>query len=331
MPKKSTRPRKQKQKSKTGRRNRPARSADISHLVRGTCSITNPFCDEANGARWPDNSHTKSVSYDFKAVLNLISDAAGFASQLFGPNINLNRSTGTNTGTSAVFVSMSKFGNVADLTAVSRYRLTSYGFRFYCTLPALTAQGTLHIRLFSPEAYASLGTVDFTTVNADVSYDIPVSRVMNKDVYILCAPLGDEARLWHPLDTVANLANLTNIGWQICLVGVSGAPLSTSGVVSVESFYHYEVINDDSSALQLFAHAPPRNNPTLQAASAYTLENIGNKIEGAASTVDKFFQSKAVKYLSTGLAIAFGGPAAGAASYGAISAGQSRQMIRDVD
>lgn len=297
-------------------------------LVHQACSVTNPFCPEAVGARWPDNSYTRSVSLFYKNNQMLSTDTSGNCSQLFMAMETPCTSAGVVTGSSASFTTISTFNGVSMSADVSRFRVTSIGYKISCTSARMTTQGRLRLRLMSPMAFASLSIINTATQNVDSALDIPLARLIDKDIFVTCAPLGDVARLFQiPADypTTATIANGNNMGWQVLMVSVDG--MVTGGAtpcVNVELYAHYEQVYTDSSSTQLLASTPPPNNPAVQQASASVIERIGGIVETTANQLDRFAKSAAAKYFAAGAAMMIGGPAAGAATYGALS-------IRDVD
>lgn len=281
------------------------------------CSVTNPFCPEAIGARWPDNSYSKSVGWsitDLQAGLSC--DASGNASMLIVPEGYY--SSGTLAGTVST--------NAATLVAfaswpanVVRYRITSWGFRLNSQLSPMTVAGMLRVRLFSPMNGSTLGTTSIVNNDCDNAYDIPLARVLNTDLHIIPSPLGDNARYFRDIaDFNTTLASYKNPGWQIVQIAVNGAAASTVSAINVSVFFNFEFIFADADPSIKFAQPPPRNNPAVQQGSASVFASIGNFIEGAASKVDALMNSKAARL-------------AGKVGLSMLTKNPAPMMIRDVD
>jgi len=288
-------------------------------MAMQVCSITNPFCPEAKGARWPDNSYTKSAGLPIEAATILSTDANGALGYLFGPTLDSQFAAGTVTAGVAAYTSFTALSGISPFSGVSRYRVTSYGLKLQCTSTQMNTTGRVRIRLLSPLTGASLASVALNTPYADAMLDVPLSRLISQDVYVNLAPLGDNARIFQPYITPGiTMANWVNPGWQVAQIGVDGGQVSTQ-CLCVTWYYNYEVIFDDASTNQLFATAPPLSSPKAQEVSAGVMARVGNFIEGTAQRVDSLFSSAAMKYIGAGVASYFGGPAAGSKVYGALA------------
>lgn len=273
--------------------------AVMSHAMQA-CSLTNPFCPEAIGARWPDNSYTKSVGYSHTAVPFTLSSDTTENSNLFlgdvyayAQNTNASPKTSPYTYTTAVAVS----GLPSN---IARYRITSWGLKLSGIVAPLSASGRVRIRLFSPLTGTTLNSISGTSALADAVYDIPLARLANKDFFIIPAPLGNNARLFRDYaSATGTLANWINPGWQCVQVAIDGAPASTA-CIQISAYYNYEFVFADGDASTYFAHPPPASNPVAQQASAGVLEKVGNFFEGTAQALDRVFQSRAAQYLIAG-------------------------------
>ncbi len=296
-------------------------TAAAMRFAMDVCSVTNPFCPEAIAARWPDNSYTKSAGWSATALANsFISDANGNANTIYLPDGQ--GSAGTVTGTTSAHASFTSL--VTFPSNVARYRVTSWGIKLTTSLSRFTAAGMVRVRLFSPIVGASLASISTTSVMADAVMDIPLSRLVGKDLFVVPAPLGDNARLFRDATLVTAPASWVNPGWQVISVSVTGAPISTSGILEAQLFYNYEFVFTDGDAQNAFAEPPPTNNPLVQNGNASTLAQVGNFIEDAAGKVDSIFKSKAFKYLRLGAATATRNPQL-------IAAASAPILIQDAD
>lgn len=300
---------KKKSPRKTSQRGLPRKGIPMA-LARGVCSVTNPFCPESFGARWPDNSYTKSACWDVNgALFNLGTDANGTGAFMVTPGYGF-----VGPANNAITAGVGSFGPgwftpFAFPTGVVRYRITSYGLMVNSAIAPLNASGIFRVRLFSPSTGASLSNVDLSTVMADATYDIPVSRLCNTDLFINLSCLGTDARLFRDVTIPASLSAWSNPGWQIATCAVVGAQASQSVVCTVKVFAHYEVIFGDGEANSMFADAPPKSSPVVQDASAGVLERVGNFITGSVASVDEKFKRQAVAAIAeTAFGFAFGGP-----------------------
>lgn len=301
----------------------------MSMLAHQVCSVTNPFCPEAHGSKWPDGQFTRSATFDVDgAVVDIPTFASGDAAVMFMPGLNAHytASSGITSGSAAYANAFATA--LAPPANISRWRLTSWGIRLSCSLSAMTAAGVLRVRLFSPLTGSSLNPSSVNSTLADESYDVPISRLINKDFHILPKPFGLEARTFrNRADEATTLSSWTNPGWQTVLVSIQGGPAS-GYPVQAYVYYHYEVLFVDGEPANTFATVPPMENPVVKEAASGVLARVGNFFEGAAERVDTIMKSKAVKYLASGIAARFGGPQAASTTYAIMdgSSGSHRYM-----
>lgn len=272
---------------------RPSTPASALRFAMDTCSISNPFCPEAVSARWPDNSHTKSVGFSITGqTQTLAADANGNGVSIYTPTAQRAGGVVTSGTSNATFTTaMGKFEIPADIV---RWRVTSYGIRVSSPLSSMTATGTAHVRLVSPMTGASLAALDYSSIRVDASVDVPISRLINKDLFVVPKPLGDNAHWFQSGNPqfYDYIADLENPGWQFIILGMSGAPASAAAL-RVQVYYNFEFVFADGSSSQQFAVAPPPDRPAVRQANSGVLASISNFIEGTAERVDSMFKSKA--------------------------------------
>jgi hypothetical protein len=279
--------------------------AQVDSMVNKACAITNPFCPAAWGARWPDNSMTKSVGWSGRSFQAHVADANGNIGYMFLPGLyDQGRAPVVPVAEPADFGIASAYGNLFTPPAdIARWRITSWGIKIRSTAPKLSAQGMLRIRLFSPQVYDTLVTASLESFYADSSHDIPLSRLIDHDVYVLSMPLGTDARLFRDdqFDITAGggLLDRRNVGWQVITIKLSGGTPSVQQL-ETEVFYNYEFVFADGSSSYAFAKSAPKDDPVARGANASVFEKIGNFVDGSASVVDRITKSAAVKYLVGG-------------------------------
>lgn len=319
-----------KQVAKKGRPRPPNASMSMAMQV---CAVTNPFCAEAKGARWPDNSYTKSVGISFEASSILTTDPNGTVSQLLLTGERPMVADGTITAGIAAYNSMNLFPGLSGITGLARWRLTSCGVRINCVSTRMNTAGRLRLRLFSPMNGGSLASVALNTIYADSMLDIPLSRLIEKDVFVIPMPLGDVARLYNTASAPYEpgpISGWLNPGWQVLQIAVEGGQVDTP-CVGITVYYNYEYVFDDASNFQLLAQPPPSNSLAIQQANAGVLASVGNFVEGSAQRLDSFVQSSAFRWFGTAAAAYYGGPQAAFQANRAIGGAQSARRGIMVD
>jgi hypothetical protein len=276
-------------------------SSGIMSQAMQTCSVTNPFCPEAIGSRWPDNSHTKSAPFTINGQpRSMTTDASGYGAVMYFPDLNWQSLAPASIGVGGVVTWAAVNTPLEVITAVDRYRLTSFGVKIQCTSAPMTTTGMVRVRLFSPMGPTSLTTSSIVSTMADSAYDVSLASLIDKPLYVIPMPLGDDARLFRRASYDGTLANWNNVGWQLIQIAVDGGPVSTN-CLNVTLHYHYEVIFNDGDSQHTFSSAPPKDSPIVRQANSGVLETVGNFFDGAAGKLDSLMNNRAVKYIASGL------------------------------
>lgn len=268
-------------------------------FIHGSCSITNPFCDEAIGARWPDNSYTKSNGWSATSCLRtIVSNATGSGCELYLPSP---QGIAVGSVTAGVCNYTSSYAVTSPSTppsGVARWRVTSWGVSVSAPyISPMNAAGLVSIRLISPLTGSPLGAIDAVTQFADSKIDIPLAKLINTEQFVVPMPLGEMARLFVEGSSFGGagpvaVSSFVNPGWQCINVAVTGTTPSTACLL-VKLYYNFEIIFNDGEAASNFSMPPPHDSPILQKANSGLLERVGNFIEGSVSKVDALFSSKA--------------------------------------
>lgn len=312
--------RRNRRKRNRGPRNQPrgginsTQAAEISHTI---CSLSNPFCMAARGARIPDNSFQKSIGWyvpgegttistDVSGQLAIYVTASPY-NQLFSGTI----SAGTATFAGAPIPIFTPPGSMA------RWRVVTAGLKLSCSTPLLTTQGMVKIRLFSGLTGAS-NTRSTSNFDCDETVEFPLTRLIEKDYKIILKPIGEKAHDYVGTTTAyASLgAFVNNELYQQAMILVSGGVAST-GVLKVDYFYNYEYVPSAGSSDEKFAQPPPVSNSAIREAVAHVQTSTPSFLDQADAAVDRIFSSTAIRLAAKVGQLAFGaatrGPA-GAAS-----------------
>lgn len=278
---------------------KPRRSLGSIHQgVHQACTLSNPFCPEADQARWPDGATSRSVCYNLRSQQNVDTGSTGLGCTIVLGDLSypFNFPTAM-TGSSVTANATNVASGVTFPTGIVRYRLTSWGVKVDCVSPPMTTQGKVHVRLYSPMTGSTLGTFSPTTYSADNWLDVTMASLIEKPLFIFPSPLGIEAREFRdPSAITATLANWQNPGWQVVTVSIIGGPVSTTPV-TLTLFAHYEVIFADGDPSTTFATPPPTPAIAVQQTVPTVLQQVGGFIQTGANNVDAVYQTKAGKAL----------------------------------
>jgi hypothetical protein len=286
----------------------PKAVANLSHAM-GVCSVTNPFCPEARGARWPDNSFTRSKGLGMRGVIEMNCNANGYNAFLIIPRSGYMYALPSATMTTGT----ASFGLLGLLPGAAgnwppgvcaRYRIISCGIALKCTANPLDVAGMCHVRTYSPMNGISGGmaSLDITSNYSDDRYDVPLARLVDETLYINLMPLGTEARLFRapedPTETAADF--LSGAGFQSVVVGIKG-PNNLAGAIVCDWYFNYEIVYTDA-ANQIFMEPPAKYNPKVMHHNAQVLETVPSmQLSKSAKSVDQSFLSRAMSIAGKGI------------------------------
>jgi hypothetical protein len=243
-------------------------SPQFAKLSEQVCGLTDPFCSHANGAKFPDESSTKTLSFTGRSVTNLTSLASGNASMLIIPQLGEGFTALATAVASTSATTMDPNVQAAPwsvLTGVNSYRIVSMGVRIRNIAPLLTASGMVHVRSLANPVGGSLATYLGSSYTASQSYDVSLSDCSEE-----CFIFEHTAQLnqvFYSQQTVGTIAAWEAAGFNPITITLMGVPASTD-CLSVEIIMHVEYSFNDGSDLALACTPPPPANPLVTQAAA---------------------------------------------------------------
>lgn len=265
------------------------------------CAITNPFCDESKGSRWPDGSTAYSVAIPIRWRTQISTDGGGNAAMLFTSNYArsaFDAVWGTFPGVLNWFGK--SVGTPTIMNAAEGVRVVSGGCKFVSTLAPMTASGSVTMIELAPneEEDGPSAGLDLTIQNRATYVTLPLRQ--DSALYGTFRPQGPEARGFNDYQP-STLANPTfeTFDWSQLVYFVTGAPSNTV-VGFIDYYLNVEVSFNVVSDMSIFARpAPPMNIELTKASQQMTTTqnfHVGND-----ATVDDGFMSRAGNFLySTG-------------------------------
>lgn len=295
------------QSSQGMRTTNPKVSSQLSRHVHAVCSITDPFCQHANGAKYFVESSARTLPFQNHFRYTLATNSEGYGSVIITPGYNVFTALGAMTGGTAAYTTYLSTGGIAS---PATYRIVSWGVKVRKISAPLYASGMVRIRGFAVKDGSTLGSVVINTYNCDASEDLPLQS---------CAEMCVVGRRIDYTHTKFNAPIATNPGssvtdwvspgWAAYTISIDGGPAST-GVFDLEFFVNYELTFSDSDSNALLCTPPLPPNPAASAAaSAVYTAGKGIFTNGVVAAA-KWIEGKA----ATAVATYFGGPAAGRAA-----------------
>lgn len=304
-----------KKQAKRTRRRRAARTPapqnnlGLISAAQQICSYTNPFCDAANGAKWPDGAAIRSVTLDAIGPTVFTTNASGHLGVLCisdaYPYYSVGVEQAGSLGSQFSFDDLYTFPGT-ETSNLCRYRLTSIGYKISCISTRMSTKGVLRLRLFSVPDPSNLAYVHTNTPYADQVLDIPLSRLIDKDIYVTIGAVGIDARIFKTAaaSVPTDIAGLVSAGelleWQALTISVQGGEPSTS-CIEVSCYQHYEKVYNDGDPRMRHATPAKKANQGLVDTAINTARSVSGFVEGAAKTIDNVYHSKAVQFLLNSL------------------------------
>lgn len=259
--------------------------------VKALCSLTDPFCEHAYGAKIPDGSTTNSLTSSSRGYFTFTtkdSGGAGYAAAFFNPN-NMGYCIGSNAaanvGASTSQATPATWTQTSGLslmtTSASMVRIVSCGIVVRCNLNTANAQGQFNVI----EAPAFLVSTAYDTT--DLTY--PKVTVMpcysGSTMTVKLSPsnptLSDQF-----LSPQTNTGLSKDCGWPSIFVAYTGGSTGTAVVVaSVEYFIHFEWVPIATHDVALLASGTPPAQPKMMQARAAVNDKHDNPFEGPPNTV----------------------------------------------
>lgn len=267
-------------------------------LAKQVCAVTNPFCDEAIGARYADAAATRSLPYTVRGSIGVDTGTAGdgvtyIRAQADG--IYYANCSGTTTSNQTLGSSWLKLAGPPS--QMDEARLTCWGIKCSVVSPVATSCGVMRILTMS-EAPA------VTSVNSINDYTQSVVETMSctpgTNAHWIAKPTNPvQARMFKPTPTTVvgppeyapakNVMQSEQSGWQTVGVACIDATVSTTPVW-IDVVAHYEFTLGNGSSLMPYAHPTPTPNPaTARAADAVFAKAPQTHWNKTTENVDSWF------------------------------------------
>nr|WRQ65305.1 hypothetical protein [Tolivirales sp.] len=275
-------------RSRVARRSPTAINPAIYHQL---CSITDPFCAAAKGARWPDSNASPTIAVTLQGIVPLITDTNGNAAVSFGPNPITGYQTFTvnNTSGNLTAADNGSYNGYDQFPGVSEYRLVSGGVQIFSTASLQTSSGML--RAIEVPSVESQIFEDLNAYSYDYtrSHDKPVREFGSLFQYL--RPGSTESRNFEQF-----VPSTSTQDWTTALLTVTGGQPETT-VALVYYVFHYEYKFGKASVFNKMAARPPGENTVLTQLSNYVSKEAGGIIEGYQKQVEEKIKDTATTYL----------------------------------
>jgi len=266
----------------------------IPHSLREeVCSVTDPFCPAAIGAKWLDEFPIATHTYCMKKIFSITTSAAGSSNFVFQPGVNAYNFDFVDAGVA--------FGNGCTQTASGTWatiqgqsrgcRVVSAGCRFWNALAMSAAGGYCHVGTCGAGEFSGVTITQGTLPNA--IGDVQAVDIRSEWAWV-AKPQSADARslLSGTTNTISPSVVKGNVEWDALLVQFNG-PVSTL-VGYVEMVIHYEyttIVNSTVTVVDGRVDAvrpkPSPKQDILKSAADNVLRALPAVTTAATNVVDK--------------------------------------------
>lgn len=282
----------------------PLREVPLSY-IEAVCSINDPFCNAAIGARYMDLGKVRSLPFSDHTRTTVSTLASGNAAIAFVPGINNLPFVGASAIAANVPTWAANLTSNVPFVNIADYRIISCGLIIRNIVAPLSASGSVRVRVFSSEGAYNIQQAGFnlTTYNCEEYLDIPLQDC--KEVTVSLKRVDVTAKNFRNVNTAGLPGGLFTTydppGFQVATIYVDGAPASTAAI-DVEFFVNYEIVFLASSGMQQVAIPGVKMNPYVSSA----MDVVSSEVKAIAKQGVAFVATNVKRYaynaLSTALA-----------------------------
>jgi hypothetical protein len=254
------------------------------------CSLTNPFCVAAQGARLPDPSGAQTMTQQVRQLISMPNtNAAGNSAIAISPTCYTTGFTGA--AATLAFSGQLDYKSIQTGTTfqtnVDRWRVISFGAIVRSTGNSTQMAGNL---IISNPSYVNNGGALVIGSFAEPQTSL---KAIATGLEVSCKAAPFNAYLAKQLVPYSALANSDTIGWPTLLLEVTGAAVSATPYITVEVFINFEYTVIPESVISQFLPGPVTPQPQLIKAVDAANTKAPLVFNGGADFVDRAFQSLA--------------------------------------
>jgi hypothetical protein len=258
--------------------------------TKQTCSISNPFCPGAKGAKYPDGLNGSSMPFQIRGHTQL-TGASGISGAPAGGNIVVLNPHATygilpaasySAGSWTMASTMTQYSNVGLLTSYAQTaRVVSFGAIIRCISSVTNSQGYMVLGTSAPVGVSS-GIVSNSSQYANQE-EIPVYAGMEH--CWISKPMGAESRTFQGMNTSSD--NWLNNFDALTIELIGGNSSGTPTTLDIEYFMNVEFSLGASSGLAQVVPKDPTKNPVSTSAASTVHSTIGSFVKGGVTEAEK--------------------------------------------
>lgn len=277
------------------------------------CSLTDPFCRHAIGARWTDSSTLNSMPFTVRGSLEIATDANGYGAAVFVPSLSYGYGDSpTITLGVATYSALTAWPNISAITSsISQFRLTSGGITINSIMTPLTASGYTFVQELAPGGNADLTTLSINSTSNSAWYRHPNKNT--DPINYIFKPGGTDSRRFRSINSSSAITSVDSNDYTMVHVTVTG-PVSTTCLV-VDYVLHFEIVFKAGDAMNLMVKPSAGSNLALTQAATDAIVQAPSFLVGTQQNASSQLTSIANKALTGAKPAIKGAIASGVTAY----------------
>lgn len=278
--------------------------------VEQVCGLSDPFCKHAIGAKFPDDSSSRTLAFSHRGLTTITTDPGGYAAVMWNPTYS-NYPIAYPTDTLGPSGNLTTWDSLIpnDLfTQVDSYRIVSSGFVLRSISAPLDASGLVSVRSYGTAA-SELVTVPALSFGNGEALDVPL-RLVNELAVVTPHSSQVPQEFYSTGSDGTEVSSWQQVGYDPITIYVSGAPKSVT-ILSLEYVINYELIFSPVTGMSLLATPPPTAKQYIISAAA----RVTSTLKPFAEKGVKVIAESVVKAAGTAIGAYFGGPSGALVGY----------------
>lgn len=234
------------------------------NAIEKVCAVTDPFCYQAKGSKWPDGNGSSSLPFQLRGHFQYNTLASGNSIFYITPSLNYSLLGAVSYSGPNYTMATSLINNpgmpTGVLNLISEYRIVTAGVVLRNLPSAMNTSGFITITRMSSQPNAG-ATVPSGGVYGVQSVTHPLQAGM--EVPVIFRSLGNVARDFLPTTLVSGSNPSQSAGWDTIQVEILGG-LASTATLDIEFVYNVEIqLTTANEFIQSIVPVTAPSSPTI--------------------------------------------------------------------
>jgi hypothetical protein len=256
------------------------------HLVHKVCSLTDPFCGAARGAKIHDGTNLRTLSVQCTGFVSAVTGAgSGVQAIAFSADPSCGyQVAATNTGDIInTWAAGIPYQGWSSIPTTANWRLVSAGATVTPSMSMMNNQGTIGILAIpSSGTTVAINNVDLNSLSYETNIRTPAADVRGLTGLVKSDHVNSDI---FRVQSAGSAGVVPSNGNDILVVYITGGPLST-GVFTIKYVFNYEVTFPSATFFNQIATPAAKSDIGLQAAANDVRGEITQVVKGGVQQVE---------------------------------------------